>query len=138
VTLPELRAALEWEEVELEAKEKTELEKAAKEKADSTVCTLRINQEIASRFFDHPLASYKRNDGLIALAGSLALSMECTVVELVKAIKNYVAENPGRANEPRFSGLFGGSRERTAAMDSSSESSVDPSTPPLLVFSLNK
>ena len=53
--------------------------------------------------------------------------MEGTIVELTKVIKDHLAENPSRTNEPRFSGLFAshasGSRKRTAAVVSLSESS---------------
>ena len=91
MTLPELRVALQGEE-------KTELEKTAKKKGDdsNTARTLRINQEIASRVFDHSLASYKCKDDRIALAanGALALSMDGAVVELVNAIKDHFAEIP--------------------------------------------
>ena len=127
VTLPELRAAFEAEEAELEVKEKGEIMKAAKKKANDTTRTLRINQEILSRVFGYPLASYKWKDDLVALAGALTLPMEGTIVELTKVIKDHLAENPSRTNEPRFSGLFAshasGSRKRTAAVVSSSESS---------------
>jgi hypothetical protein len=44
-------------------------------------------------------------------------------VELMKVMKDGLAENPSRENEPRFSGLFGhagGSRKRTVAVASSS------------------
>ena len=87
VTLPELREVLEAEDAELEAKEKVELEKAAKKKADDTARMLRINYEIESHIFDCPLTSYKRKADLIALAGALSLSIEGTVAELTKAIK---------------------------------------------------
>ena len=116
VTLPELRAVFEAEEAELEAKEKA---KAAKKKADDTARTFRITQEIGNRVFDCPLASYKRKDDLVALAGSPALPMEGAVLELVKVIKDHLAESPGRANEPQFSGRCGSSRKRTAAVASS-------------------
>jgi hypothetical protein len=33
--------------------------------------------------------------------------MEDTIVELMKVMKDGLAENPSRENEPRFSGLFG-------------------------------
>jgi hypothetical protein len=126
VTLSELREAFEAEDAELEAKEKVELEKAAKKKADDSARTLRINHEIGSRIFDCPLTSYKRKDDLIALAGALSLPIEGTVAELTKAIKDHLAENPTRVNESRFSGLFGASRKRTAAMVSPPSGTVDP------------
>ena len=55
VTLPELREVFEAEDAELEAKEKAELEKAAKKKANDSARMLRINHEIGSRIFDLPL-----------------------------------------------------------------------------------
>ena len=128
VTLPELREEFEVEDAELEAKEKAELEKAAKKKADDSARTLRINHEIESRVFDCPLTSYKRKDDLIALAGALSLPIEGTVAELTKAIKVHLAENPTRANESRFSGLFGASKKRTTTIVSppSESVTVDP------------
>ena len=75
-----------------------------------TVHTLRINQGPGDRVFDCPLSSFKHT-GKDDVAGALALPMEDTIVELVKVIKDHLAENFGRANELRFSGLFGGSKE---------------------------
>ncbi|KAG6375422.1 hypothetical protein JVT61DRAFT_2979 [Boletus reticuloceps] len=42
--------------------------------------------------------------------------MDGTVVELTKAIKDHLADNPSRASEPRFSALFGTTRKRAAAI----------------------
>ena len=110
MTLPELRAASEREEAKLEGKQKAELERAAKKKPMTpSPCvhfvSTRRSQVVSS---DCPLASYRRKDGLIALAGALARPVESTLVELMKAIK---VQGPpckisGHANEPRFSGLF--------------------------------
>lgn len=55
---------------------------------------LHINQETENHAFDAPLPSYKRKDNLIALAGALSLSMDVTVTELIKAIRDHVADNP--------------------------------------------
>ncbi|KAG6369503.1 hypothetical protein JVT61DRAFT_14349 [Boletus reticuloceps] len=42
--------------------------------------------------------------------------MDGTVVELMKAIEDHLADKPSRAGEPRFSALFGTTRKRTAAI----------------------
>lgn len=109
MTLQELRDIFEAEEAELEAKE---LEKSSPKEADETARTLRINQleEIESRVFDCPLASYKR---LVALTGALSLPMALSLN----------SQKPPRreANEPRFSGLSG-----TPGVAVASPSSVDP------------
>ncbi|KIK72197.1 hypothetical protein PAXRUDRAFT_22275 [Paxillus rubicundulus Ve08.2h10] len=117
VTLPELRAAFEAEEVELLEKEKVEAVKAPKKKVDDAARTRRIYQEVDNRIFDAPLSTYKRKDDLVALAvlfsssrkrlaAVLSLPMEGTVAELTKAIKDHLAANPSRTNDPRFSALF--------------------------------
>jgi hypothetical protein len=55
--------------------------------------------------------------------------MDGTVAELIKAIKDHLAENPTRELEPQFNGLFGSSRKRASAMTAGlsplSESLVD-------------
>jgi len=127
LTLPELREEFDIKDAEEEAKEKADLEKAAQKKANEMARTLRINEEIRSRVFDCPLASYKRKDDLVALAGALLLPMDGTVVELMKVIKGYLDKNPTRADEPRFKGLFGSSRKRSSAKSAGPSSLiVDP------------
>ncbi|KIK76466.1 hypothetical protein PAXRUDRAFT_169842, partial [Paxillus rubicundulus Ve08.2h10] len=63
-----------------------------------------------------PLSTYKRKDDLVALAGTLSLPMEGTVAELTKAIKDHLAANPSRMNDPRFSALFSSSRKHSVAV----------------------
>ena len=109
MTLPELHGEFDIREVEEEAKEKADLEKAVQKKADEMAHMLCINEEIRNWVFDYPLTSYKCKDDLIALASALSLPMEGTVVELVKAIKDHLTQNPARENEPWFNGLFGSS-----------------------------
>ena len=123
LTLPELRGEFDLKDAEDQAKEKADLEKAAQKKADEIARMLRINEEIRNRVFNCPLASYKRKDDLVALAGALSLPMEGTVAELVKEIKDHLTDNPTRENEPRFSGLFGTSRRRSSAMTAGPSSS---------------
>ena len=92
-----------------------------------------ITEETRTRVFNCPLASYKRKDDLVALAGALSLPMEGTVAKLMKAIDKHLADNPTRANEPRFKGLFGSSRKCPSAMTTASGPSSASSEPSLVV-----
>ncbi|KAF8126192.1 hypothetical protein EV363DRAFT_1453205 [Boletus edulis] len=92
--LKKLHGVFEAEDAELEAKEKAELEKAENKRLDDTARILCINQEIDNHIFNNTLTSYKRKDHLITLAGTLSLPMDGTVVELTKAIKDHLTDNP--------------------------------------------
>jgi len=127
LTLPELRGEFDLKDAEDQAKEKAKLEKAAEKKADEMARMLRINEEVRNWVFNCPLASYKRKDDLVALAGALSLPMEGTVAELVKVIKDHLTDNPTWENEPQFSGLFGTSQRRSSAMTASPSSFIPDS-----------
>ena len=139
LTLPKLQGEFDARDTVDEAKEKADFEKAAQKKADETAHMLHINEEIKSQVFDCPLTSYKWKDDLVALASALSLPMEGTIIKLVKAIEDHLAEHPTQANEPQFKGLFGSSQlgKCSSAMTTSPSSLVvDPAVPALPQSSL--
>ena len=52
------------------------------------------------------MASYKRKDDLIILAGALGLTTVGTVSELAMLIKSHLSDHPDIQLDPRFAGLF--------------------------------
>jgi hypothetical protein len=128
VTHPELKEAFAAEQAERTEKEKVEAEKAAQKKADNDARLSRIEEDIKTKIFDGSLASYKRKDDLITIAGALSLPRDGTITELTARIKEYLAANPDCANQQRFSALLGGKRNNTVAAAVST--SVQPSSVP--------
>ena len=122
VTVPESCAVFEGEEAELEVKQRATLRKQPRRRPTIHLASTRKSQVVSLNVHSHDL---------VTLAGALALSMEGTIVEPVKVIKDHLAENPGQANGARFHEPFGGPRKGTAIVTSSSEPSVEPSTPAL-------
>ncbi|KIJ90309.1 hypothetical protein K443DRAFT_79390, partial [Laccaria amethystina LaAM-08-1] len=71
LTLPEMKAAFDTQEVVRLEKEKTDREKEAQKTSEALERNAQITQDIVLKIFDKPLTSYKRKDELVTIAGAL-------------------------------------------------------------------
>jgi hypothetical protein len=107
VTHPELEEDFNKVEEEQCEKDKANVEKQAKKKAEDEVHHTQIKHDIGSKTFD-ALSTLQHKDDFIMLASALKISRHGTVEELQVRIKEFLAdaENQHFADNPRFSALF--------------------------------
>ena len=79
--------------------------------------------------FDKPLASYKKKDELVTIAGALQILTTGTNPELIERIRDHLHQNPQLKQNHRFAGLFNMSRRR-GPVQSARETTPIPATPP--------
>ena len=112
LTLPEMKAAFDAQEVVRLEKEKADQEKEAQKASDVLARTAQITQDIVLKIFDKPLTSYKRKDELVTIAGALKILATGTNPELFSRIKDHLTANPHLEKIDRFAGLFNVGRRR--------------------------
>lgn len=112
LTLPDMKAAFDAQEVVRLEKEKADQEKEAQKASEALVRNAQITQDIVLKTFDKPLTSYKRKDELVTIAGALKILATGTNPELFSRIKDHLTANPQLEQIDRFAGLFNVGRRR--------------------------
>ncbi|EGO22368.1 hypothetical protein SERLADRAFT_409890 [Serpula lacrymans var. lacrymans S7.9] len=122
----ELKAVFKQQEIERKEKARIDTEKEASKQQEDTAHNTRITIETVMKVFDKSLASYKRKEDLIVIAGALGLPIDGTVKALIERIKSHLQGHKELADNPQFSGLFG---HRVQAPEGSSHSGQSSQSP---------
>jgi hypothetical protein len=128
LTLPEMKAAFDTQEVVRLEKEKTDREKEAQKTSEALERNAQITQDIVLKIFDKPLTSYKRKDELVTIAGALKILATGTNPELFSRIKDHLTTNPQLKQTDRFAGLFNVGRRRGLVTMSHESTQSEPTS----------
>ena len=92
-----------------------------------------ITHDTVLKVFDKPIASYKKKDDLVTIAGAFQLLMTGTNAELIARIKLHLTENPQLEQNHRFTGLFHSQQHGPVSMAKSTLNSLEPTASEALV-----